>query len=78
MVLPARPAEEDAMTGGSGFGSSLWKDLQKVRITKGTIEAPVRADGKDGIRIGSASVTPTAEPAAPRRRGLLARLRRRR
>lgn len=78
MVLPARPAEEDAMPGSPGFGSSLWKDLQKVRVTRGTVEAPVTADGEDGIRIGTVPAAPPAGPTAPRRPGLLARLFRRR
>lgn len=36
-----------------GFGSGLWKNLQSVKLGKdGGIEAPVRADGRDGIVVG--------------------------
>lgn len=63
----------------TGFGSSLWNDLQKVRVTQGKVEAPVRADGNDGVQIGS-FVLPAdpPKPAGERKRGLFARLFRRR
>ena len=36
-----------------GFGSALWKNVQAVRFGKdGGIEAPVRANGRDGIDVG--------------------------
>ncbi|GEB14686.1 hypothetical protein NSI01_30010 [Pimelobacter simplex] len=72
------------MSNNSGWGSSLWKDVRKVRVTRGKIEAPVRANGKDGIRIGSSSIVGD-DPKAPaagvsgrqgRKLGLPARLRR--
>lgn len=64
------------MANDDGWGSSLWREVQKVRITDGTLEAPVKADG-DGIRIGPDAEKPApqqAEAPTPRRRGLLARL----
>lgn len=63
----------------TGFGSSIWNDLQKVRVTKGKVEAPVRADGTDGVQIGSFELpNETPKPAGERKRGLFARLFRRR
>lgn len=36
-----------------GFGSDLWKNVQAVRLrSDGTFQAPVRADGRDGIVVG--------------------------
>ncbi|AIY16953.1 hypothetical protein GUY44_16590 [Pimelobacter simplex] len=67
----------------TGPGSELWKQLQKVRVTNGKIEAPVRANGKDGIQVGDFSLTEPRPASARgdeepvRRRGLLARLLRR-
>jgi hypothetical protein len=40
-----------------GFGSNLWKNLQAVKLgDDGGIEAPVRANGRDGIVVGSDAV----------------------
>ncbi|MBU2698330.1 hypothetical protein [Pimelobacter sp. 30-1] len=47
----------------TGWGSSLWEQAQKVRVTKGKIEAPVRADGTHGIQVGDFSVTGSPIPA---------------
>lgn len=47
------------MSGNSGFGSELWKQMQKVRIDRdGTFRAPVKANGKDGIVIGDPPLDP--------------------
>ena len=36
-----------------GFRSDLWKNLQSVKLgSDGGIEAPVRANGRDGILVG--------------------------
>lgn len=36
-----------------GFGSELWKNLQSVKFGEdGGIEAPVRANGREGIVVG--------------------------
>jgi hypothetical protein len=36
-----------------GFGSSLWKNVQAVKLGKdGGIEAPVRANSRQGIVVG--------------------------
>ena len=36
-----------------GFGSELWKNVQSIKLgKKGEIEAPVRANGRDGIVVG--------------------------
>lgn len=36
-----------------GFGSSLWKNVQAVKLGKGGgIEAPVRASSRQGIVVG--------------------------
>lgn len=36
-----------------GFGSELWKNLQSVKVGKdGGMEAPVRANGREGIVVG--------------------------
>lgn len=36
-----------------GFGSALWKNVQAVKFGKdGGIDAPVRANGRDGIELG--------------------------
>ncbi|WP_182377361.1 hypothetical protein [Nocardioides sp. WS12] len=59
----------------TGPGSSIWNDLQKVRVTNGKIEAPVRANSTDGIQIGSYQLPDTSsEPKGERKPGLLARL----
>jgi hypothetical protein len=68
-----------------GFGSGLWKNVQAIRLDKdGGIEAPVRADGRDGIVAGvnhvaevDARRAEAAETEQPRRRGWRARLSRR-
>lgn len=75
-----------------GWGTGLWRQAQQVRIDRdGTLRAPVRANGKDGVRVGdppfdvtSADVTsgtvrkaPTAGEAPSPRPGLLQRLKRR-
>lgn len=60
----------------SGPGSQLWDQLKKVRVTGGKIEAPVKANGKDGIQVGDYRL-PKPEPRDPDRKGLLARLFRR-
>ncbi len=65
------------MTTPSGPGSSLWNQLAKVRVTRGKIEAPVRANGTDGIQVGDYRL-PKPEPRDPDRVGLLTRLLRRR
>ena len=49
-----------------GFGSSLWKHVQSVKLgTNGGIEAPVRANSRQGIVIGVDAVAPSdaARPA---------------
>jgi len=46
------------------FGSDLWKNLQAVKLSKdGGLEAPVRANGKDGIVVGVDAVA-ASEAAA--------------
>jgi hypothetical protein len=73
-----------------GFASGLWKNVQAIRLGKdGGIEAPVRADGRDGIVVGVNHVadaeadaerrtrTAAAEQEQQKRRGWWARLRRR-
>jgi hypothetical protein len=36
-----------------GFASGLWKNVQAIKLGQdGGIEAPVRADGRDGIVVG--------------------------
>lgn len=63
------------MDKNSPLGRSIWNDLQKVRVTKGKIEAPVRANGTDGIQIGSYQLPDTSsQPKGERKPGLLARL----
>lgn len=58
----------------AGFGSDLWKQMQKVRIDKdGTFRAPVTADGKEGIVIGDPPLDPLGRH--PQKPGLLARIR---
>ena len=49
-----------------GFGSSLWKNVQAVKLGKhGGIEAPVRANSRQGIVIGVDAVagSEAAQPA---------------
>lgn len=63
------------MTKNTGSGRGIWSDLQKVRVTNGKVEAPVRANGTDGIQIGSYKLpASTPKPAGERRPGLVARL----
>lgn len=57
----------------SGPGSSIWNQAKKVRVTGGKIEAPVKANGTDGIQVGDYRL-PKPEPRDPEKRGLLARL----
>jgi hypothetical protein len=72
-----------------GFGSGLWKNVQAIRLGKdGGIEAPVRADGRDGIVAGMSHVaevdgrrrakdaTEATDATDQRPRGWRARLRR--
>jgi hypothetical protein len=70
-----------------GFGSDLWKNVQAIRLGKdGGIEAPVRANGRDGIVVGvdrvaevDARLPDATTPSSPGFvRRLLNRLRRRR
>lgn len=62
-----------------GPGSSLWKDVQKVRVTQGKVEAPVRANSTDGVQIGSYKLPKSdPKPEGPRKPGLFARLFKRR
>jgi hypothetical protein len=55
-----------------GFGSGLWKNIQAVKFGKdGGIEAPVRANGRDGIEFGLDAIAKgeearAAEPSAER------------
>ena len=45
-----------------GFGSDLWKNLQSVNFGEdGGIEAPVRANGRDGIVVGPDAVAETED-----------------
>lgn len=60
----------------SGPGSSIWDQAKKVRVSRGTFEAPVTANGKDGIQVGDYRL-PKPEPRDPEKKGLLARLFRR-
>lgn len=47
------------MSGHKGFGTDLWKQMQKVRIDRdGTYRAPVKANGRDGIVIGDPPLDP--------------------
>ncbi|MFC7503666.1 hypothetical protein ACOACQ_04695 [Nocardioides sp. CPCC 206347] len=63
------------MTKDTGLGSGIWSDARKVRVTKGKVEAPVRANGTDGIQIGSYKLPASSpKPAGERKPGLLARL----
>lgn len=57
----------------AGFGSDLWKQMQKVRIEKdGTLRAPVKVTGEDGIVIGEPPLDPLAQRT--RKPGLVARV----
>ncbi|WP_182920500.1 hypothetical protein [Nocardioides cavernaquae] len=61
----------------AGFENPLWTQLQKIKVTReGGIEAPVKANGTDGIVIGDPPlfVTPPAPDGAQRKPGLFARL----
>jgi hypothetical protein len=63
----------------AGFENPLWMQLQKIKVTReGGIEAPVKANGTDGIVIGDPPlfVAPPARDSAPRP-GLFTRLLRR-
>lgn len=71
-----------------GFGSGLWKNVQAVKLGKdGGIEAPVRANDRDGIVAGVNHVAEAdargrggtaSKPRTNESRGWWARLRRRR
>lgn len=53
-----------------GFASKLWKNVKAVRLGKdGGLEAPVRADGRDGIRVGLDAVAETETRRAEADRG---------
>lgn len=55
-----------------GFGSSLWKNVQAVKLGKdGGIEVPVRANSRQGIVIGvdAIAASDTSHPAATPGRG---------
>ena len=50
-----------------GFGSSLWKNVQAVKLGKdGGIEVPVRANSRQGIVIGvdAIAASDASQPAA--------------
>lgn len=64
----------------AGFENPLWTQLQKIKVTRdGGIEAPVKANGTDGIVVGDPPlfVTPPAPDSASRKPGLFASLLRR-
>jgi hypothetical protein len=64
----------------AGFENPLWTQIQKIKVTRaGGIEAPVKANGTDGIVIGDPPlfVTPPAADSEVRTPGLFARLLRR-
>ena len=47
-----------------GFGSDLWKNLQEIKLGQdGGIEAPVRANDRDGVVVGLDAVA-AADAAA--------------
>ena len=44
-----------------GFGEDLWKNVQAVKLGRdGGLEAPVRGDGEQGIRVGLDAVSKAA------------------
>src|SRR5689334_11753024 len=48
---------EVAPMSDGGFGTSLWKNVRAVTFGKdGGIEAPVRANGRDGIEVGLGAI----------------------
>jgi hypothetical protein len=64
-----------------GFGSDLWKNVQAIKLGQdGGIEAPVRANDRDGVVVGldhvasadatatDTSTTDDSTPATPARR----------
>jgi hypothetical protein len=61
-----------------GFGSDTWKNVQAVKLGKGGgLEAPVRANSRDGIVIGidAIAASDNSRKAETRSRpGLLRRL----
>jgi hypothetical protein len=64
----------------AGFENPLWTQLQQIKVTReGGVQAPVKANGTDGIVIGDPPlfVTPPAPDSAPATPGLLTRLLRR-
>ena len=47
------------------FGEGIWKDVQAIRFAKDdSLEAPVRADGEHGIRVGLDAVAAQPENQA--------------
>lgn len=60
----------------TGFGNPLWKQVQKIELkADGTLTAPVKADGTDGIVIGEPPLgVPPKREKAVRRPGPLSRL----
>lgn len=59
-----------------GFGAGLWKQAQQVRLQPdGTLEAPVQANGEDGIVVGDPPLQVFPTGGAAKKPGLLTRLR---
>lgn len=51
------PTKGSASMGNGGFGSDLWKNVQAVKLGRhGGIEAPVRANSRQGIVLGQDAV----------------------
>jgi hypothetical protein len=49
----------------NGFGSELWRNVQAVKLgPDGEIQAPVRADGREGIVVGVDHVADSDAEAA--------------
>lgn len=60
------------------FRNPIWEQMQKIKLTReGGLEAPVKANGKDGIVIGDPPLAvPPRATARERGAGALARLKR--